>query len=308
MATLVLAMQVLACLLAMPTGEPLKIVCTTGMVGDMVREIVGDKGQVTTLMGEGVDPHLYKATVSDVRALSSADIVVANGLMLEGRMQEIFPKLRERGVTVIEVGAGIPEEALLRPDGSGGHPDPHIWMDPTLWSKGAAHVAKQIGERDPASADSYKSSAKSLAESWAKADTKIAQAIETVPAPMRVLVTAHDAFSYFGRHYGVLVTGIQGVSTESESGLADIRRIIDLLVERKVPAVFVETSVSDKNVRALVEGSLARGHEVVIGGSLFSDAMGKPGTYEGTYVGMITTNAATIVKTLGGTPPEMPKP
>lgn len=284
-------------------ARPLDIVCTTGMVGDMVRGIVGDHGQVTTLMGEGVDPHLYKATVSDVRALAKADVVVASGLMLEGRMKDIFPKLRKKGATVIEVGDGIAHTDLLTPEGSHGHPDPHVWMDPALWARGAAHVAKALGARDSAHAAEYEANAKALAAKWAEADAKIAAAIASVEPSRRVLVTAHDAFSYFGRHYSVHVTGIQGVSTESESGLADIRRIIDLLVERGVPAVFVETSVSDKNVRALVEGSMARGHAVTIGGSLFSDAMGKPGTFEGTYVGMITTNAATMVKALGGTPP-----
>ncbi|MSR29634.1 MAG: manganese transporter [Phycisphaerales bacterium] len=290
-----------------PVSAP-EIVCTTGMVGEMVREIVGDTASVTTLMGEGVDPHLYKPTVSDVRALAKADIVVANGLMLEGRMQDVFPKLREKGALVIEVGAGLDPSTLLRPEGSHGHPDPHVWMDPTMWAKAALHVAKVLGERDSANATIYQERATALGERWLAADRRIAEAIATVDSSRRVLVTAHDAFSYFGRHYGVLVMGIQGVSTESESGLADIRRIIDMLVERKVPAVFVETSVSDKNVRALVEGARARSREVIIGGSLYSDAMGKPGTFDGTYVGMVTTNAATIVKALGGTPPPMETP
>lgn len=280
--------------------HPLNIVATTGMLGDMVRGIVGDSAQVTTLMGEGVDPHLYKVTVSDVRALAAADVVVANGLMLEGRMSDVFGKLRHRGVVVIEAGAELDPTVLLHPDGAHGHPDPHIWMDPSIWSQCALHVARVLGETDPVHSVEYANNAKAMVERWKAADARIAAALATVPPERRVLVTAHDAFAYFGRRYSVEVMGIQGISTESESGLADIRRLIDLLVQRDVPAVFVETSVSDKNVLALVEGGAARGRTIKVGGSLFSDAMGKAGTFEGTYAGMVQTNAATIVMGLGG--------
>lgn len=295
-----------------PTAERLRIVATTGMIGDMVRGIVADKADLETLMGEGVDPHLYKATVSDVRALGKADVVVSNGLMLEGRMSDIFPKLSQRGALVIEVGSALDDGVLLHPEGAHGHPDPHIWMDPTLWAKCARYVAKKLAERDPANATTYRVNAERMCTEWAAADARIARAIGTVEANRRVLVTAHDAFSYFGRKYSVTVMGIQGVSTESESGLADIRRLVDILVERKIPAVFVETSVSEKNVRALIEGAQARGHALTIGGSLYSDAMGKAGTKEGTYIGMIEANASTIVRALGGDesvfrPSEAPK-
>lgn len=279
---------------------PMRIVCTTGVVGDMVRGIVGDRASVTTLMGPGVDPHLYKATASDVRSLASADAVVANGLMLEGRMQEIFPKLRDRGALVIEVGAGVTPAKLIVPDGMHGHPDPHIWMDPTLWAEAARHVARELAARATEHAQEFARRASEMEARWLAADARIASALASVPTERRVLVTAHDAFSYFGRRYSVAVAGIQGVSTESESGIEDIRKLVDLLVARKVPAVFVETTVADKSVRALIEGAAARGHAVSVGGSLYSDAMGEVGTFAGTYTGMIESNATTIVKALGG--------
>ncbi|MSR44240.1 MAG: manganese transporter [Phycisphaerales bacterium] len=280
--------------------QPLRIVATTGMIGDMASRIVGDRAHIKTLMGEGVDPHLYKVTVSDVRALADADVVIANGLMLEGRMGDVFARLRRRGSLVIEAGATLTDAQRLHAEGSHGHPDPHIWMDPSIWSQCAIHVAEQLGVRDPANAGLYRANARALALEWRSADRAIAQAIATVRTERRVLVTAHDAFAYFGRHYGVEVMGIQGISTESESGLADIRRLIDLLVARNVPAVFVETSVSEKNVLALVEGARARDHAIIIGGSLYSDAMGEQGTPQGTYTGMITANAKSIVHALGG--------
>ncbi len=301
MATFAAIVFVLGMLQTTPTPTPpLKVVCTTGMLGDMVRGIVGEHAEVTTLMGPGVDPHLYKATVADVRTLSGADAIVANGLMLEGRMQELFPKLRLKGTLVIEAGAGVPTSKLLTPEGSHGHPDPHIWMDPGLWAEAARFVAKELGARDPSHATEYERNAAALEKKWLASDALIAGALASVPPTRRVLVTAHDAFSYFGRRYSVTVAGIQGVSTESESGLEDIRRLVDMLVTRKVPAVFVETSVGDKSVRALVEGAAARGHPVTIGGSLYSDAMGEADSFAGSYTGMIQTNAATIVKALGG--------
>lgn len=290
------------------SSSKLKIVATTGMIGDMVQRIVGDRADVTTLMGEGVDPHLYKVTVSDVRALAAADVVVANGLMLEGRMGDVFAKLRRRGRLVIEAGAGVPQGEQLHSEESHGHPDPHIWMDPSIWSQCALHVADELAKRDPANAQQYRANVEALVRVWQSADRAIAAAIATVDSKRRVLVTAHDAFAYFGRHYGVEVLAIQGISTESESGLADIRTLIDLLVARNVPAVFVETSVSEKNVLALVEGARARNHALIIGGSLYSDAMGAAGTYEGTYAGMIMTNARTIVTALGGDASSLARP
>ncbi len=281
-------------------AQRLNIVATTGMIGDMCKRIVGDLADVKTLMGEGVDPHLYKATVSDVRALAGCDAVVANGLMLEGRMGEVFARIRARGRLVIDAGASLHEAQRLSAEGAGAHPDPHIWMDPAIWAQCARHVAKKLAASDPVNGSAYMANAETLVTEWTAADAAIQRAIATIRPAHRVLVTAHDAFAYFGRHYGVEVLAIQGISTESESGLADIRRLVDVLVSRDVPAVFVESSVSQKNVLALVEGARARGHEVVIGGSLYSDAMGAAGTSEGTYTGMITKNAQTIVQALGG--------
>lgn len=281
-------------------ARPLQIVATTGMVGEMVRGIVGDRAAVTTLMGEGVDPHLYKVTVADVRALAAADVVVASGLMLEGRMGDVFPKLRRRGRVVIEAGGALGADELLFPEGAHAHPDPHLWMDPLAWSSCAAHVAKALGECDPDNAPYYAANVRTMTDQWKAVDSQVALAIASIPKKQRVLVTAHDAFSYFGRRYGIDVLGVQGISTESEAGLAGIRNLVGVLMERDVPAVFVETTVSDKSVRALVEGVAARGKHLEVGGSLYSDAMGKPGTPEGTYPGMLRANAMKITGALGG--------
>lgn len=288
---------------APPLPSPYKVITTCGMVTDIVRAVVGEFGKVEGLMGEGVDPHLYKPTTGDVAKILDADFVFYSGLMLEGRMGDTFVKAARRGKRVYAVTELIDESLLLEPEGFEGHWDPHVWGDVALWSRCALAVAEALSREDPSRADAYQANARALAARLAQLDDYARSAIASIPPPHRVLITAHDAFNYFGRAYGLEVIGIQGLSTESEAGLADIRKLIDLLVERKIPAVFVESSVSDKNVLALIEGARARGHEVKIGGTLFSDALGAPGTYEGTYIGMIDHNVTTIARALGGAVP-----
>jgi manganese/zinc/iron transport system substrate-binding protein len=279
----------------------LEIVTTTAQIADMARHVAGDQAVVTSIMGEGVDPHLYKPLSSDVRRIMGADVVLYNGLKLEGRMGDIFERAASRGRFVRAVASGIDQKFLLVPEGQEGHPDPHVWMDVKAWMAATQVIATALCQADPDGCEMYHANAAIYVAELVTLDEYVRQVITSIPSKQRVLVTAHDAFNYFGRAYGLEV---QGIPTESEAGLADVNGLVGLLVERRIPAVFVESSVPDKYVRALVEGAKARGHEVVVGGELFSDAMGKPGTWEGTYFGMIDHNASTVARALGGTVPE----
>ena len=280
------------------------IVTTCGMVTDIVREVAGAKARVSGLMGEGVDPHLYKPTRDDVAKLLQADVVFYSGIMLEGRMSDTFLKVARKGASVFAVTELLEEKFLLEPKEFQGHTDPHVWMDVRAWIEAVKVVARSLSEVDPENAAYYQQNAGRYIAQLTKLDDYAKQTLASIPKERRVLITAHDAFNYFGRAYGIEVRGIQGISTESEAGVADINKLVDFLVERKIPAIFVESSVSDKNIKALVEGSKSRGHVARIGGQLFSDAMGQPGTYEGTYLGMIDHNVTLIVRALGGTAPE----
>lgn len=293
-------------LIAAPKPLPANynIVTTCGMVTDIVREVAGDKAKVTGLMGEGVDPHLYKPTRDDVAKLLQADVVFYSGLMLEGRMTDTFLKVSRKGTPVFAVTELLDEKFLLEPKEFAGHTDPHVWMDVKGWMAAVKAVARSLSEVDAANAARYQTNAERYVTQLAKLDDYAKQSLSSIPKERRTLITAHDAFNYFGRAYDIEVLGIQGISTESEAGVADINKLVDILVERKIPAIFVESSVSDKNIKALVEGSKSRGHTVRIGGQLFSDAMGKPGTYEGTYIGMIDHNVTIITRALGGQAPE----
>jgi len=285
------------------SAAAIDIVATTGMVADVARNVAGDRATVVNIMGEGVDPHLYKPVASDVRRIMAADVVLYNGLKLEGRMGDIFERAAARGRFVRPVAAMVDETYLLEPADEPGHPDPHVWMDVRAWMAATEAVAIALCQADPEGCEGYRTRAATYIRTLERLDAFVQQAISSIPEQQRVLITAHDAFSYFGRAYGLEVLGIQGISTESEAGLADVTGLVDVLVDRQVPAVFVESSVPEKYVRALVEGAAARGHDVVIGGELYSDAMGAPGTWEGTYVGMIDHNASVVARALGGRVP-----
>jgi manganese/zinc/iron transport system substrate-binding protein len=285
-------------------STPYTVVTTCGMVTDIVREVAGEHARVVGLMGEGVDPHLYRPTRDDVARLLEADVVFYAGLMLEGRMTDTFLKVARKGTPVFAVTELLDEKFLLEPEEFQGHTDPHVWMDVQGWIQAVEVVSRSLSEVDPEHRAAYEASAARYQAELEELDAFAKKVLGTIPAERRVLVTAHDAFNYFGRAYNVEVIGVQGISTESEAGVADINRLVDLLVKRKIPAIFVETSVSNKNVQALVEGCRARGHAVRIGGTLFSDAMGAPGSYEGTYIGMIDHNVTTITRALGGEAPE----
>lgn len=278
-------------------------VASVGMIADIVRNVAGDRATVIGIIGEGVDPHLYKPTRKDVVTLSEADIVFYNGLMLEGKMGDVLVRVARKGKPVYAVTEEILDQGNYVMTDKSEHYDPHVWMDVQGWMRAVGVVAAALSEFDPAGAETYAANEAAYQAELKRLDDYARQVIGSIPADQRVLVTAHDAFSYLGRAYGIDVHGIQGLSTESEAGVQDIENLISFLVQREIPAVFVETSVADRNVRALVEGAQARGREIAIGGELFSDAMGPAGTYEGTYIGMIDHNVTIITNALGGEAP-----
>ena len=284
-------------------ATPLRVLATVGMVADLVKQIGGDHTAVKQLMGSGVDPHLYKATRDDMQQIMSVDIVFSSGLMLEGRLQDTLKKVGEKR-PVYAITSRLPAEMLLAPEGSTGHPDPHVWMDVAAWASCVDVIVEALSAQDAPHADVFAANAASLREQLQALHEYGLSSIASIPKSNRVLLTSHDAFSYFGRAYGLEVVGVQGLSTESEAGLQRINELVDLLVERKVSAVFVESSVPRKNILALIDGAKSRGHDVKVGGELYSDAMGAEGTYEGTYVGMLDHNITLVTRALGGTVPE----
>jgi manganese/zinc/iron transport system substrate-binding protein len=281
-----------------------RAVVTTGMVGDLVRRVAGEHFEVVQLLQHGVDPHTYSPTRADVRLLRDADIVFYSGLLLEGRMTQAFEQVARGGKPVHAVAEGVERQYLRDLPDDPGHADPHVWMDVQAWSRCAEAVAKALSEFDPSHAPEYAKNIEAFQVELAELDEYVRRVIASIPEAQRLLVTAHDAFGYFSRAYDIPVESIQGISTESEAGVHDINRLVKLIVDRKVKAIFVESSVPPKNIRAVIEGAAAQGWQVEIGGELFSDAMGALGTYEGTYVGMIDHNATIIARALGGEAPE----
>lgn len=282
---------------------PIRAVTTVGMVADLVRGVGGDRVEVTQVMGSGVDPHMYRVTRDDVRVILAADVVFYNGLMLEGKMADALAKVgrRKPGIAVAE---RFDRSRLLASDESGEGADPHVWMDVDLWSQGVDAVRDALSVFDPSHAEAYRDAAANYRDELDRLHRYAVRSIGSIPEERRVLITSHDAFNYFGRAYGIEVMGIQGLSTDSEAGLQRINELVDLLVRRDVRAVFVESSVPSKNIEALIEGASSRGHQVRVGGELYSDAMGQQGTYEGTYIGMIDHNVTRVTRGLGGKAPE----
>lgn len=275
----------------------LRVVTTTGQIGDIARNIGGDAVHVESLMGPGVDPHLYVASESDVERLADADMILYNGHFLEAQMTDVLEQIGENK-PVIAVTEGIDPARLLPWAKDATEYDPHIWFDVKLWSIAAAAVRDGLIELDPAHADAYRTNADAYLARLSDLDAYVQAQADTLPPERRILVTAHDAFSYFGRTYGFTVRGLQGISTASEAGTSDVRELAIYIAEQRVPALFVESSVPVRTIEALQAAVKAQGWQVEIGGSLFSDAMGSPGTPEGTYEGMVRHNIDTIVEAL----------
>ena len=276
----------------------LQVVSTTTMLTDLVEQIGKEHVSVNGLMGPGVDPHLYQASANDVRLLQNADIVVYQGLHLEGRMGDVFQALAQSGKQIIRIEDGIASERLLGWEDEPSSFDPHIWFDVSLWKDAARYVAQQLGSIDNVNRVSYQENLLTYLKELDDLEVYVKNRVLEVPSNSRVLVTAHDAFGYFGRAYGFEVRGLQGISTESEAGTADVSQLAQFLAERRLKAIFIESSVPRKNVEALQAAVRARGFDVAIGGELFSDALGNRNDESGTYIGMFKTNINTIVNAL----------
>lgn len=283
-------------------AKPL-VIATIPMIADLAREIAGDDAVVETLLNEGVDPHTYQPNASDIQRLTKADVVLFNGLKLEA-MEKDLRKLADRKPgRIIAVAESIAADKLRTPAGFDGHPDPHVWMDVTLWSQTVPAITDALKDASPEFAEKFDTRSQQLLTRLKQLDEYVRETMQSVPKEKRYLVTAHDAFGYFSIAYDIEVASVQGVTTESQAGLDDVQRLVQLIVDKKIPAVFFESSVTNRNVNAVLEGAKAKGADVVQGGELFSDSAGAPGTWEGTYFGMIDHNVNTLATGLGGTVP-----
>ncbi len=286
-------------------ADPLDTVVTIGMLGDVAERVGGECVEVTALMGPGVDPHLYQASARDVATLQRAETILYSGYTLEGQLGDVLERFAEITPTLAVSPAAIDEGELIRVQDAYGI-DPHLWMDVSLWAKTLPVLAETFGEARPECAATIDANAEAYGRELAALHDWIAASIASIPEGQRILVTAHDAFNYYGRAYGIEVAGIQGISTETETGVADIRAMAEVVVEREVPAVFVESTINPRTVQAVIDAARQRGQSVAIGAQLYSDAMGEAGTAEGTYIGMLHANTRRIVEALGGMPAPLP--
>ena len=278
-------------------SEKIIIVTTTGMIQDAAQQVAGDLAEVTGLIGPGVDPHLYKASQGDLEKLTGADVVFFNGLHLEGKMGEVLEKLGKRK-PVVAVSQNIPDSLLRTAPGFAGAHDPHIWFDVRLWKHAVQAVGDFLSTQFPAHDSTFRSNTLRYLTRLDSLDAAIRVRLQEIPPAQRVLITAHDAFGYFGDAYGIEVRGLQGISTLSEFGLRDVTAMVQFIIDRKIKAIFVESSVSPRSIQAVVEGCKKKGWEVRIAASLYSDAMGAKGTPEGTYTGMVMANVNSITEAL----------
>jgi len=280
-------------------GKKPLIVTTTGMVGDMVSEIVGDKAEVISLMGPGVDPHYYKASQGDLKKIRNADMVFYNGIFLEGKMEGILEKLaKSKPVYAVSEKMGDAELIKMTGEGVEAQYDPHIWHDTKLWASSIPNVASRLGELNPKLAEDFAKSGQRLQDKYMKLHAETKRKISEIPQESRIMVTSHDAFSYFAKAYDIEVAALQGISTVTEFGLKDVTDLVDLIVSRKIKAVFAESSVDPKHLQAVVEGCKKKKHAVEVKGPLLSDALGEAGTPNGTYEGMIRHNVNFLAEAL----------
>jgi len=278
-------------------SSQIEVVCTTGMVADLAKEIGGNRVNVIGLMGPGVDPHYYKASQGDLKKLEKADLVLYNGLFLEGKMESLFTQVGQ-SKRVVAVASNLSEDRLLQPPEFEGNFDPHVWFDVELWSQTIDVVVTTLVSVDPEGIEVYRKNGERYLKELQTLDDWVVQELSKIPSSRRVLVTAHDAFGYFGRAYDIEVVGLQGISTVAEYGVNDVTQLVDLIVSREIPAMFVESSVPERSIKAVQQGCIDRGHSVIIGGTLYSDAMGSVGSNGDTYVGMVEENVRTIVSAL----------
>lgn len=275
----------------------IKLVATTTMLADLAKTIGGSEVEVTGLMPHGVDPHSYKASAGDVKRMQDADIVVYNGLNLEGKLGEVFSQLKLSNKTVVEIAKGLPVNRLIKESQKGVY-DPHIWFDVALWKEAAASLVEGLSKVEPSKRSFFVEKYTLYQKELDLLDAFIKAQVDRIPQNSRVLITAHDAFSYFGKAYGFEVRGLQGISTVSEASTQQIKALADFIVNRNIKAIFVESSVSRKSIEALQEAVRARGFDIKIGGTLYSDSLGNPGSAEENYIGTVRANIETIVKGL----------
>lgn len=281
-----------------PTNGKLNIVTTTTMITDLVKNIGGDEVNVKGLMGSGVDPHLYKASEGDVTKLVDADIVFYNGLHLEGKLVEVFEKMEKLNKMTVALGEELDKNTLIGSDYFASNYDPHVWFNINYFKQFARKVTTVLSEQSPENSDVFEANEKTYIDKLDNLQDKIEDVIQTLPKDKRILVTAHDAFNYFGKAYGFEVVGLQGLSTATEAGVQDVQNLSAFIIENKIKAIFVESSVPKRTIEALQAAVKSKGHDVVIGGTLYSDALGSSGTVEGTYIGMFEYNVNTIVNAL----------
>ena len=276
---------------------PLNIVTTTGIIEDVVQNIVGDSAEVSSLMGPGTDPHLYKPTPGDIELLDEADVIIANGLHLEGKMAEMLTKYGKEK-PVIKVSDGINKNDLIKSADMADSHDPHIWFSPKLWMQGFEHVTLELQKIDSTKKDYYWANFERYENKVADLTIWVKKRMQSIADSSKVLITSHDAFSYFGKEFNLEVRGIQGISTLSEVGLKDIADMVDFVIERKIKSIFIETSTSDKTAQSIADGTKDKGYALKLDGPLYSDALGEPDSDAGTYIGMFKANVATIVEGL----------
>jgi len=276
---------------------PLHIVTTTGIIEDCVKQIVGDSAEVSSIMGPGTDPHIYKPTPGDIELLDKADVIICNGLHLEGKMAEMLDKYSKEK-PVLKVSDGINKKDIIKSADFADSFDPHIWFDTKIWMQGLLYITKELGKIDSMSADYYGGNYDRYLAKIAITDMWVASQLDSIDTNQRLLITSHDAFSYFGRRYDIEVRGIQGISTLSEVGLKDISDMVNFLIERQIKSIFVETSTSQKTAQSIVDGCRAKDFNVELKGPLYSDALGEPDSEGGTYIGMIKSNVTMIVNGL----------
>jgi manganese/zinc/iron transport system substrate-binding protein len=281
------------------SDRKMRVVVTTNIIGDLVRQVAGDQVALTTLMGPGIDPHLYRASEGDVQTMVQADLVLYNGLHLEGKMTDVFAQMNQRSVpTTALAEAAVPDSLLIPSAEYASSYDPHVWFDVALWGRVARHVGDVLAARDTAHAATYRQNAAAYAQRLDSLDQYVTAQARRVPDERRVLITSHDAFRYLGRAYDIEVRGLQGISTASEAGTRDVQNLADFVAERRIPALFVESSVSPRGIQAVQEAVRARGFDVTFGGTLYGDALGNRGSPTGTYVGALRHNIDAIVEGL----------
>ncbi len=287
-------------------SAPINAVVTIGMIADVAEAVGGECVEVTAIMGPGIDPHLYQARAQDVQMLQNADVIFYSGYSLEGQLGEVLNRFAQIKPTVAVAPSSISPSDLISVQDIYGI-DPHLWMDVSLWAKIAPTIAATFAELRPDCAEQMQANAETYVAQLTALHDWVKEAIGTIPEAQRILVTAHDALNYYSRAYGIEVAGIQGISTESEAGVADIRDMARLVAERNVPAVFVESTINPRTIQAVIDAAAQLGHQLEVGGQLYSDAMGQDGTAGGTYIGMIYENTVNIVTALGGSVPPLPE-